>query len=155
MRSTGSCDAVAGSIGAYTESVKPCACPMSSAISAGAGTRLRVGPKSSLTQTKPSEHETNRGEAEKSERVSGEIFEILGQAATAIEPREGALDIQASRQKLKPFGVIGAFDDFDFEVRQKFGRSLLKDWPLIFAVSCKNGYKPNKVERTSTPPSRS
>src|SRR3984893_536229 len=42
---------------------------------------LRVGPKSSLTQTKLSEHETNRGEAEKSECVSGEIFEILGQAA--------------------------------------------------------------------------
>src|SRR6202035_2361558 len=105
---------------------------------------LRVGPKSSLTQTKLSEHETNRGEAEKSECVSGEIFEILGQAATAIDPREGALDNPASRQKLKPFGVIGAFDDFDFEVRQKFGRSLLKDWPLISAVPaksfCKNGY---------------
>ena len=71
---------------------------------------MRVGPKSSLTQTKLSEHETNRGEAEKSECVSGEIFEILGQAATAIEPREGALDNPASRQKLKPFGVIGAFD---------------------------------------------
>src|SRR3979490_647006 len=96
---------------------------------------FRVGPKSSLTQTKLSEHETNRGEAEKSECVLGEIFEILGQAATAIEPREGALDNPASRQKLKPFGVIGAFDDFDFEVRQKFGRSLLKDWPLISAVS--------------------
>src|ERR1700730_9495879 len=82
---------------------------------------VRVGPKSSLTQTKLSEHETNRGEAEKSECVSGEIFEILGQAATAIEPREGALDNPASRQRLKPFGVIGAFDDFDFEVRQKFG----------------------------------
>src|ERR1700730_4653725 len=54
--------------------------------------RLRGGPNSSLTQTKLSEHETNRGEAEKSECVSGEIFEILGQAATAIEPREGALD---------------------------------------------------------------
>ena len=78
---------------------------------------IRVGPKSSLTQTKLSEHETNRGEAEKSECVSGEIFEILGQAATAIEPREGALDNPASRQKLKPFGVIGAVDDFDFEVR--------------------------------------
>src|SRR3984893_790235 len=71
---------------------------------------LRVGPKSSLTQTNASEHETKRGEAEKSECVSGEIFEILGQAATAIEPREGALDNPASRQKLKPFGVIGAFD---------------------------------------------
>src|SRR6202035_1987149 len=60
---------------------------------------LRVGPKSSLTQTKLSGHETNRGEAEKSECVSGEIFEILGQAAAAIEPREGALDNPAPTDK--------------------------------------------------------
>ena len=54
--------------------------------------RLRVCPKSSSSQTKLSEHEANRGEAEKSECVSGEIFKILGQAATAIEPSEGAFD---------------------------------------------------------------
>jgi hypothetical protein len=53
---------------------------------------LRVGPKSASTQTKLSEHETNRGEAEKSERVSGEIFEILGQPAAAIKPSESAFD---------------------------------------------------------------
>ena len=53
---------------------------------------LRVCPKSSSSQTKLSEHEANRGEAEKSECVSGEIFKILGQAATAIEPSEGAFD---------------------------------------------------------------
>ena len=53
---------------------------------------VRVCPKSSSSQTKLSEHEANRGEAEKSECVSGEIFKILGQAATAIEPSEGAFD---------------------------------------------------------------
>jgi hypothetical protein len=53
---------------------------------------LRVGPKSSSTQTKLSEHETNRGEVEKSEPVSGEIFEILGQPAAAIKPSESAFD---------------------------------------------------------------
>ena len=42
--------------------------------------------------TKLSEHEANRGEAEKSECVSGEIFKILGQAPTAVEPGEGAFD---------------------------------------------------------------
>ena len=55
-------------------------------------TYARVCPKSSSSQTKLSEHEANRGEAEKSECVSGEIFKILGQAATAIEPSEGAFD---------------------------------------------------------------
>jgi hypothetical protein len=58
---------------------------------------LGVGPKSSSTQTKLSEHETNRGEAEKSERVSGEIFEILGQPAAAIKPSESAFDILVIR----------------------------------------------------------
>jgi hypothetical protein len=58
---------------------------------------LGVGPKSSSTQTKLSEHKTNRGEAEKSERVSGEIFEILGQPAAAIKPSESAFDILVIR----------------------------------------------------------
>jgi hypothetical protein len=82
---------------------------------------LTVGPQSSSTQTKLSEHETNRGEAEESERVSGKIFEVFGQAAAPIKPREGAFDNPTARQKLKPFGMIGAFDDFDLEVRQDFG----------------------------------
>jgi hypothetical protein len=37
---------------------------------------LGVGPQISSTRTKLSEHETNRGEAEESERISVEIFEI-------------------------------------------------------------------------------
>ena len=82
---------------------------------------LRVGPKSSSTQRKLSEHETNRGEAEKGERVSGEIFEILGQPAAAIKPSESAFDNPTSRQKLEPFCLIGAFDDFDLQMRQDFG----------------------------------
>jgi hypothetical protein len=64
---------------------------------------LRVGPKSSSTQTKLSEQETNRGEAKKSERVSGEIFETLAQPAAAIKPSESAFDNPTSRQKLEPF----------------------------------------------------
>jgi len=40
---------------------------------------------------------------EKSERVSGEIFEILGQPAAAIKPSESAFDNPTSRQKLEPF----------------------------------------------------
>jgi len=57
----------------------------------------------------------NRGEAEKSECVSAEIFKIAGQAAAAIKPREGAFDNPRSRQMFK------LSDDFDFEVWQDFG----------------------------------
>src|SRR5450631_3776421 len=83
--------------------------------------KLSVRPRSSSTQTKLSEHEANRGEAEKSECVSVEVFEILGQPAAAIEPSESALDNPTSRQKRKPFGLVGAFDDFDLDVWQDFG----------------------------------
>ena len=72
---------------------------------------------------------------EKSERVSGEIFEILGQPAAAIKPSESAFDNPTSRQKLEPFCLIGAFDDFDLQMRQDFGGSLLKDRALISAIS--------------------
>ena len=89
--------------------------------SSGYAEALRVCPRSSSTQTKLSEHEANRGEAEKSECVSIEVFEILGQPAAAIEPSESALDNPTSRQKRKSFGLVGAFDDFDLDVRQDFG----------------------------------
>jgi hypothetical protein len=52
---------------------------------------VRVRPKSLLTETKLSEHETNRREAEESECVSGEIFEIFGQAAAAINTKSRKL----------------------------------------------------------------
>jgi hypothetical protein len=52
-----------------------------------------------------------------------------------MKPREGAFDNPTSRQKLKPFGLTGAFDDFDLKVRQDFDRSLLKDRTLISAIS--------------------
>jgi hypothetical protein len=63
----------------------------------------------------------------KASALRGKIFEVFGQAAATIKPREGAFDNPTSRQKLKPFGLIRAFDDFDLKVRQDFGRSLLKD----------------------------
>ena len=59
---------------------------------------LRVGPRSSSTDAELSEHEADRGEAEKSECISGEIFEILGQPAASVQPGEGAFDNPPSGQ---------------------------------------------------------
>ena len=98
------------------------------------GLFVRVGPRSSSTDAELSEHEADRGEAEKSECISGEIFEILGQPAASVQPGEGAFDNPPSGQNCEALGLVGTFDDFDFEVWQDLGRSLLKDRPLISAV---------------------
>jgi len=77
---------------------------------------------------------------------SGEISKILGQPAAAIKPSESAFDNPTSRQKLEPFCPIGAFDDFDLQMR-RIWLSLLKDRALISAISkelCKNGYNRTK-----------
>jgi hypothetical protein len=60
---------------------------------------------------------------EKSECVSGEIIEILGQAAAAIKPREGAFDNPTARQKLKRLGLAGAFDDAAFQCGRILARA--------------------------------
>ena len=85
--------------------------------------------------TKFSEHEADRGETQECQGIAGEVFKVLGQSPASVELGEGAFDNPTSRQKLKPFGLIGAFDDFDLKVRQDFGRSLLKDRALISAIS--------------------
>ena len=46
-------------------------------------TGLRVGPESLSRITKSSEHEADRGQTKKRERVSRQILKILGQTATA------------------------------------------------------------------------
>ena len=84
--------------------------------------------------TEFSEHEADRGETQECQGIAGEVFKVLGQAATAIEPGEGAFDNPTLGENLEAFGVIRPFDDFDFEVRKRFGQSLLKDRPLISAI---------------------
>lgn len=69
------------------------------------------------------------------EGVAGEVFKILGETATAIEPGEGPLDDPASRQNFEPLGLVRAFDDFWFELWKDSRNSVCKLWPLIAAVS--------------------
>ena len=66
--------------------------------------------------------------------IAGEVFEVLGQSPASVEPGEGAFDNPTLWENLEAFGVIRPFDDFDFEVRKRFGQSLLKDRPLISAI---------------------
>ena len=84
--------------------------------------------------TKFSEHDADRGEAQECQGIAGEVFKVLGQSPASVEPGEGAFDNPTLWENLEAFGVIRPFDDFDLEVRKRFGQSLLKDRPLISAI---------------------
>ena len=84
--------------------------------------------------TKFSEHQADRGETQECQGIAGEVFKVLGQSPASVEPGEGAFDNPTLWENLEAFGVIRPFDDFDFEVWKRFGRSLLKDRPLISAI---------------------
>jgi hypothetical protein len=84
--------------------------------------------------TESSEHEPDRGETQECQGIAAEIFKVLGQSPASVEPGEGAFDNPTLWENLEAFGVIRPFGDFDFEVRKRFGQSLLKDRPLISAI---------------------
>lgn len=82
----------------------------------------------------PSDHETDGSEFNEGESGSREIFKILCEPAAAAQPCECALDDPAARQNLEPRGVIGAFDNFDLEPRQRSGKGLPELRPLVAAI---------------------
>src|SRR5665213_4304822 len=95
---------------------------------------LRVRPESVSRITDLSQHESDRRESEKSQCVSGQIFEILAQAAAAVEPGERPLDDPPAWQHLEPASRIGSLDDLDLELRKHTCDRLLEAWPLIAAI---------------------
>jgi hypothetical protein len=71
---------------------------------------------------------------EKSESVVVEIFPVLGEAATSIEPAYGTLDDPALRFDNEAFGVIATFHDLDRQHGHDAGDSILENRPPIGAV---------------------
>ena len=71
---------------------------------------------------------------EKSERVVVEIFAVLGEAAAPVKPCDGALDDPALGFDDEAFDGVGAFDDFDLEVRHDHCDGALEDWAGIGTV---------------------
>ena len=69
-----------------------------------------------------------------SQRGSREVFKVLCEAAAAAKPGECSLDDPAFGQDFETFGLIGALDDFDVELRERFGEGFLKLRSLIAAV---------------------
>jgi hypothetical protein len=84
--------------------------------------------------TKLSEHEADRGETQECQGIAGEVFKVLGQSPASVDQAKVRSTTQRRGRTSKPFGVIRVLDDFDLEVRKRFGQSLLKGRPLISTI---------------------
>ena len=58
-------------------------------------------------------HQLNAGNIEPCHGTLGSCFHILGQAAVAVQPGEGALDHPTAGQQDKALGSVRPFDDLD------------------------------------------
>ena len=87
---------------------------------------LRVRFRTSSSVTKLSQHEADGGKFQEREGVAVEIFPILGETATTIEPCDGSFNNPTLGQLHEPFGLIGSFDDLGFEARQDLGKPTRK-----------------------------
>ena len=74
-------------------------------------TLLRVGSRSLRRITEFADHQANGREVHESKRLPREILEVLGQAPTAIEPRNRPFDNPPLGQHHKSFHLITSGDD--------------------------------------------
>src|SRR6266567_561520 len=58
----------------------------------------------------------------------------LGKPSAAVEPSKGAFDDPTAWKHHESFRVIGALDDFSFELRQDLRQGLLKVRPLVATI---------------------
>ena len=95
---------------------------------------LRVHSESQSNITKRSRHESDGGELQEGEYVTGLIFEILGETAAPIEPGEGTLDEPTAGENDEALGDVRALDDLDLKLRHEFGDTLFEDGSLVAAI---------------------
>ena len=63
------------------------------------------------------------------------VLPVLGEATTAVEPGDGALNDPALWLDDEAFGVIGAFDDLDHQATDRFDSAVVEHWPGISGIS--------------------
>ena len=97
-------------------------------------TRLRVCPRTSHGIAELSQHEADGCQAQESEPLAVEAFPILGEAAAAVEPADGAFHDPAFGQHLEAFGHIGSLHDLNLDPVQHPSQRGLKLRPLIAAI---------------------
>ena len=95
---------------------------------------LRVRLKTSSRIAKLSQHEADGCEFQEGESVAVAVFPVLGEAAAAVEPGNGAFDDPALGQLHEPLGLIGSLDDFGFKTGTDLGERVAENRPLIGAV---------------------
>ena len=81
----------------------------------------------------PTQHEADHGEAKERQCHRGEVLEVLGEAAAAAQPAEGAFDDPPLGQHHEPLGGIGALDDFQVP-RPELANRRCGGGPLVAAV---------------------
>ena len=81
----------------------------------------------------PAQHEADGGEEDEGDGAACEVLEIFGEAPTAIEPGDGALDDPALRQEFEA-RAIAALDDLELPVRDG-AEDLFELGALIGAVA--------------------
>jgi hypothetical protein len=64
-----------------------------------------------------------------------EIFPVLGESATAVEPGDCALDDPALGQNHKAFGLIATPDDFGYQAGHGERETVVEHWPCVSGVS--------------------
>lgn len=95
---------------------------------------LRVCPKSLCGIAELSQHEPDGGEAQEGERLSVEIFPILGKPSASSEPGKSSLDDPSPRQDDEGLRLIGALDDLDVDLSHDFFDGGAKQRALISAI---------------------
>ncbi len=96
--------------------------------------RLRVRPGSRLSIAKPSEHQANGGELQERQCVARLVLPVLGQAATSVEPGEGAFDHPSAWQHDEAFGCVRPLDDLHLEFGHDLGNPVLEHRTLVTGV---------------------
>ena len=74
------------------------------------------------------------GESDESDGISRPVLEVLGKAATSVQPTQRAFDDPTPGNDLKALGLILSLDDLDLQVWQALSDGPLELRPLITAV---------------------
>lgn len=79
------------------------------------------------------QHELDHGQLEIGQGGVGKTLEVLGEAAVATHPGEGALDHPTARQHLELLDRVGALDDLELPAPH-FGEGVAKLSRIVAAV---------------------